>query len=568
MNKSPVVLFLLFCALALLVLPGCKKSRGTDTFLSVIRGGQADGKDGKYNLSADTNRDGVVDTGGTDDYGENQWNAASGSAMLYNNDDDDSDSARDHANTSVDGAGDEPDLARLLVKQIADIGAGSYGTIEVDADSAGYVRMFKYNAPNWSVFTSGVSTISDAELAAGNVLLGIEARHYAETATGAAGLWTGRATLTLKVHNSGGSVVGTDKLTVRTAPFLLQTNIDSPQRLYICSTHASFVSDMTTLASSLGIPLTVISEADQWTQDQFEFGFVDMPVGGNPVVLNSPRNRGSFHDYAWLYLLDPDFGCLEYGVENMNSLNSFGNLECIPPHGSYPLGRVIVGGGGTRHMEASIREFLSAQSVQGPVLEIDTSWLAVGHVDEIMSFVPAPNARGWVIAYADVDTAIGILQSVPGGTAVFSGTGDATTAAGILNDSSLRDFNDEKQAQLGTIKNQLKAAIGLAETDFVKLPVLFRQYFVPEERAVAYTADAPNCIVLGSHVVVAKQYGPAPSGTDLFEQDITGKLGALGLTVHYVDDWATYHDALGEVHCGSNVLRTPPATPRWWESGR
>jgi protein-arginine deiminase len=37
-----------------------------------------------------------------------------------------------------------------------------------------------------------------------------------------------------------------------------------------------------------------------------------------------------------------------------------------------------------------------------------------------------------------------------------------------------------------------------------------------------------------------------------------------GLQLHYVDNWDVYHLALGEVHCGTNVLRTP--TEDWWTS--
>ena len=33
----------------------------------------------------------------------------------------------------------------------------------------------------------------------------------------------------------------------------------------------------------------------------------------------------------------------------------------------------------------------------------------------------------------------------------------------------------------------------------------------------------------------------------------------------WVDDWDIYHMGLGEVHCGTNVIRTPNAN--WWEVG-
>lgn len=39
-----------------------------------------------------------------------------------------------------------------------------------------------------------------------------------------------------------------------------------------------------------------------------------------------------------------------------------------------------------------VRDFLHAQRVQPPV-ELFVDWLAVGHVDEFLSFVPAPDGK-------------------------------------------------------------------------------------------------------------------------------------------------------------------------------
>jgi protein-arginine deiminase len=297
---------------------------------------------------------------------------------------------------------------------------------------------------------------------------------------------------------------------------------------------------------------------------------VDTPTGHHPVVLNSPRNNGSgFINYALNNLLGPDVGWVQYGSDGGESLNSFGNLDCIPPHGSYPLGRVIVGGAGSRRMEQAIRDFLTAQSIQGPVYQLDSTWLLVGHIDEFMSFIPASNARGWVIGWADVDAAVSILEALPGTTPIFEGTSSETTVGNILNSTSFMDFNDEKQAQLDTLRNTLKFDLGLTDADFIRIPVLWNGYFDGSDwLAFAHTAGAVNWIVVNGSVIVAKQYGPELAGVDKLEEDITSKLAALGITAYYVDDWYTYHEGYGEVHCGSNAVRTPPASPRWWTTGR
>lgn len=55
-------------------------------------------------------------------------------------------------------------------------------------------------------------------------------------------------------------------------------------------------------------------------------------------------------------------------------------LPCAPPRF------------GGRRMAKAVRDFLVAQRVQAPV-ELFSDWLRVGHVDEFLSFVPAPDRK-------------------------------------------------------------------------------------------------------------------------------------------------------------------------------
>lgn len=45
-----------------------------------------------------------------------------------------------------------------------------------------------------------------------------------------------------------------------------------------------------------------------------------------------------------------------------------------------------------REMFKVVRDFLYAQRVQSPV-ELDSDWLLVGHIDEFLTFVPAPDRK-------------------------------------------------------------------------------------------------------------------------------------------------------------------------------
>lgn len=62
-----------------------------------------------------------------------------------------------------------------------------------------------------------------------------------------------------------------------------------------------------------------------------------------------------------------------------------GNYLVTPPREGYPYGRIIYGDNGTGLCHAG--PFFAAQRIQGPI-ELDSTWLDVGHVDEFLSLVP------------------------------------------------------------------------------------------------------------------------------------------------------------------------------------
>jgi hypothetical protein len=61
-----------------------------------------------------------------------------------------------------------------------------------------------------------------------------------------------------------------------------------------------------------------------------------------------------------------------------------GNFMVSPPTDAYPFGRILYGH--SEGNECHFRDFFNAQKVQAPIA-INTGWLSVGHVDEMLSFV-------------------------------------------------------------------------------------------------------------------------------------------------------------------------------------
>ena len=81
------------------------------------------------------------------------------------------------------------------------------------------------------------------------------------------------------------------------------------------------------------------------------------------------------------------------------SQNSGGNIEATPPVRGAPLGAVIVGNAtdpntGQELVDPDLLRVFAKQQKQ-PIVESDTAWLKVGHIDEMMgSFPPREPAAG------------------------------------------------------------------------------------------------------------------------------------------------------------------------------
>ncbi|MBU1472397.1 protein-arginine deiminase domain-containing protein, partial [Patescibacteria group bacterium] len=138
-----------------------------------------------------------------------------------------------------------------------------------------------------------------------------------------------------------------------------------------------------------------------------------------------------------------------------------------------------------------------------------------------------------------------------------------TCARKILNDGQYLDAQNACRAKINSVKDILNT--GLSSPNFVKIPSLFRDGSTDEGfQAVAEMPGMVNMLVIGNRAIIAKPFGPLEYGVDIFEDYVESVLGPIGISVNFVDDWDTYHRMEGEIHCGTNVKRTPHIT-NWWE---
>ncbi|XP_048375062.1 protein-arginine deiminase type-4-like [Sphaerodactylus townsendi] len=348
------------------------------------------------------------------------------------------------------------------------------------------------------------------------------------------------------------------------------------------SKNTDFVDAVKELAVKAGCSLVVCkwekNHGDRWIQDEMEIGYVQAPHKEFPVVFDSPRNR-ELKDYPFKDVLGPDFGYVtrEPATDEIASqLDSFGNLEVSPPvtvrGKQYPLGRILIGSyisrEENREMFKIVRDFLYAQKVQSPV-ELDSDWLVVGHVDEFLTFVPAPDRQGFRLLLASPTACYKLLKAKEeeghGEALMFEGKLDIchqVKIKSILADEDLKSSNEYFQKCIDWNRDILKAELGLAEEDIIDIP----QLFTTDEdsgKAAAYFPDMVNMLVLGKHLGIPKPFGPVVNRACCLEEEVRRLLEPLGLLCTFIDDYKAYHQKHGEVHCGTNVCRQPFSF-KWW----
>jgi protein-arginine deiminase len=551
-------------------------------------------------LRADVNRNGTVDlTDPSEDTAEDTWDASHGAVFLPNIDDDANTCSKTAADTEIakcndaadevtNGADDLLDLARLKTVPAPSLPADATGTLELDAKSAALVRVFKKTASGFTVFKA-TDVLTAAELKEG-VEFAVEGKDVQRDTS-----WNGYADVTLTVKSGGDAgTSASDTVRLRQAPLIFRHHLSPVTKVYAINTagtgYTPFINGLTTALTSAGnVPLTKLDLAgDQWTQDMMEPAYVAMPgATGTQVIRINVRSanyggsKGSglrpSGRVVFTTLRGKDVGGVQqYDVNhanNMDSLNSTGNFETIPPYTNgaekYPLGRVLRGRTATWYPDKMMDAMVDAQGQQ-TILAIDTSWLLVGHVDETVSFMKAATPHGFIMLVTDPAGAIKMLQDQKtagnGATAMFSGTSGATTIDAVLSNTSLMTHNQDAAADIQAQVDIIKAATGLTDAEIVKVAVTHR---LTSSKSVAHIPGTVNGIAMSDKVFFAPDpHGPVMGGKDIFKGAFEAQMTTWGITVYWVEDWDLFHALDGEIHCATNVDRVVGAGETWWTSGK
>lgn len=589
-------------------------------------------------IRADTNRDGVVDITGTTDSGaKTAWSSSRGAIFLPNigdktlrcatTDRNGNPLSNDELAACHDASGHlmfAPEYLAPLRTVPVNVPKGSTGRVYATPRAAyERVRIFFRDGSNngtaeWKLVDQEF-TFGPEQLAAG-LTLGIDGRELVKDAA----IWDGSVTvafdITTPANDEGAEKTYSDAVALHMAPVLTHHHLQAVDTLVSTAgndssaTQQQFIRWLDAARETSGIqkPLLLFNQSDDiWAQDFIEPAYASMPGpdDGKPVsirvMLRSAQSTRTGGRQVFEQLRGMGFGAFQ-PPSNTGSgfghreINSYGNLETIPPYTSksgkaYKAGRIIMGKHYDKKPAAALLNFLEGQRVQTPLL-LETGWLLIGHVDEFVQFLPYDNELGFTIGIADTTSALNLYKKLAeeghGKTLAISfedkiesgvplEPGMGASVSEMLANSTFLAVNAYAQRHIDANLETLLSEIPLDRSQVIQVPTLFRgsDFVIPsgdsglpahtdvvmrdEWLTMAFNPAAINGIVLGKHYVAAKQYGPVVDGVDLLAAEVDKAYAKAGMKVLYVDDFQSHHLFAGEVHCGSNTLRQTDMV--WWE---
>lgn len=394
-----------------------------------------------------------------------------------------------------------------------------------------------------------------------------------------------QADLTITWLDDQDAEVMSNQVAVRSSPLIINHHLQPAEHMWVVDvkggggySNQSMIADM---EAALGPGMLTRAPAnaykgDVWIQDEFEWATARSGDGGRlDVVIDSIRNRG-LDPLPENTLVGPDYIAQTWGnPADKTTYDSFGNLDASPPVTvdgvSYPFGRIYYGRFNGEGISGILADYLASQEIQKP-FELDTTWLCVGHVDEFSGIVPDPAApKGFRLLFADVPSGYALLDELPQDTALprYGQDYGYDTIGAITGDTGLRALNEDIQADhLDPLRARFKAELGLDDADIILVPTIWEH--VPNCGALALTPGTVNFAMFNVDGQPPRMFVPDPflrpggaaQDADPMIADYKARM-PKSLEVHFVDNWNVYHVNYGEVHCGTNVQRTPLAN--WWE---
>ncbi len=507
-------------------------------------------------LSADTNRDGMITP--ADDVRPQQWSLSTGPLILFNNDDDNRDGLADWQDQQVNGDYDAEDLAPVHFKLSPEYeGAEIYITIDTDAQPQ--INIFQKTLQGWQLIDlSGQQPLEFNR----EIILGVEAKQFAHQN------WTGLVRLTATARRNGEDIAS-DRIEMGVAPWIMSPNTAPASQVHLSdrNDNQDILNQVKQMAEATGATPKITPGETAWMQDTTEIGYVQFPSASGlhqyPVSLsgNSPGQKEGYGKS----LMTRNFGWFEMGkprtLDPLNQwVDGYSNLEVTPALPGYPMGRIYYGKAEDESLHPDVVEFIKAQKVQGPPVEIDTSWLLLRHVDEILSFIPSQTGEPLLLIVSP-EAGVKLLEELAAkgyeGAALNRGLTTQTTIRAALNNPVLIQHNRNLQQQkINPLIQQLRREFNLRPEQIIQIPVLFGY------SGYAWWPNLINAVLINGELLVSNPRGPLIDGRDYLQEDFRRRLAIAGININFLDD-DYYQELKGNLQGSINLTRQGIETPFW-----
>jgi protein-arginine deiminase len=511
-----------------------------------------------FSFVGDTNRDGQINE--QDEPGKEQWSLSSGALILFNDRNNDRSKIPTWQQTKVI----VPRRAAMLSQvnlTLSENFKTSQLFITADSISSPHISVFQKTGGGWQpVDISGAQPLVFST----NIVLGVEAKQFADRN------WNGTVNLKATAQNNGQEIASTT-IQMGVSPWMIAPNTAAVTEVHVSdrgSANSEFISQLKQAVEPTGAQVKIIQGDRTWMQDTQKNGYVQLPEKSEIRQFNVAIKSNSEPDknQPAKSPQDRDLKVFKIGTRRSEDpvsqwSDGYGNLQVTPPIPGHPMGRVYYGNSGNASFNPEVLDFIQAQRIQGPPVDIDTSWLLTRQVDEIINFIPTQTPGKYVMAIASPEAGVKLLEELEGrgygDVTINRGLSTQTTVSAALKNRALIQHNLNLQNQkLNPIVEKLKREFLLGDDQIIQVPAMFGY------SGYAWWPNMVNSVPVNGKLLVSNPRGPMIDGVDYTQERLRQLLLPAGVSLSFLDD-RYYQELKGNVQSATNTVRKPEDRTFW-----
>jgi len=506
----------------------------------------------------DTNRDGQINE--QDEAGKEQWSLSRGALILFNDHNNDRSKIPTWQQTKVI----VPRRAAMLSQvnlTLSENFKTSQLFITADSIASPHISVFQKTGGGWQpVDISGAQPLVFST----NIVLGVEAKQFADRN------WNGTVNLKATAQNNGQEIASTT-IQMGVSPWMLAPNTAPVTEVHVSdrgSANSEFISQLKQAVEPTGAQVKIIQGDRTWMQDTQKNGYVQLPEKAELRQFNVAIKSNSEPDTNQPAKSPQDRNLKVFKIGTRRNedpvsqwSDGYGNLQVTPPIPGHPMGRVYYGNSGNASFNPEVLDFIQAQRIQGPPVDIDTSWLLTRQVDEIINFIPTQTPGKYVMAIASPEAGVKLLEELEGrgygDVTINRGLSTQTTVSATLKNRALIQHNLNLQNQkLNPIVEKLKREFLLGDDQIIQVPVMFGY------SGYAWWPNMVNSVPVNGKLLVSNPRGPMIDGVDYTQERLRQLLLPAGVSLSFLDD-RYYQELKGNVQSATNTVRKPEERTFW-----